>query len=101
MRGRSRTGVRRWNKASESATWKCPRFTPIPTFPHRGGRGLSRPPQVGWRSTIEGTWVRRRRAMVVTREQNERLTRVGPGTPGGELLRRYWHPVAPVAELTE
>ena len=32
-------------------------------------------------------------------ELNERLTRVGPGTPGGNLLRRYWHPIAPVAEL--
>jgi len=26
-------------------------------------------------------------------EDNERLTRVGPGTPMGELLRYYWHPV--------
>lgn len=32
-------------------------------------------------------------------EENELLTRVGPGTPGGNLLRRYWHPVAAVAEL--
>ena len=38
---------------------------------------------------------------MLTREENERLTRVGPGTPGGELLRRYWHPVAVVQELTE
>jgi len=29
----------------------------------------------------------------MTPEQNERLTRVGPGTPGGEMLRRYWWPV--------
>ncbi len=33
-------------------------------------------------------------------ELNEKLTRVGPGTPGGELLRRYWQPIAAVAELT-
>lgn len=33
--------------------------------------------------------------------ENEALTRVGPGTPAGELLRRYWHPVAMAAELTE
>jgi 5,5'-dehydrodivanillate O-demethylase len=33
-------------------------------------------------------------------EENRLLTEVGPGTPGGELLRRYWHPVAPMAELT-
>jgi 5,5'-dehydrodivanillate O-demethylase len=32
---------------------------------------------------------------------NERLTRVGPGTPMGNLLRRYWHPVAAVAELED
>lgn len=32
-------------------------------------------------------------------EENERLTRVGRGTPMGELLRRYWHPVAAVNEL--
>jgi 5,5'-dehydrodivanillate O-demethylase oxygenase subunit len=27
-------------------------------------------------------------------EDNERLTRVGPGTPCGEMLRRYWWPIA-------
>jgi 5,5'-dehydrodivanillate O-demethylase len=27
-------------------------------------------------------------------KENERLTRVGPGTPMGALLRRYWLPVA-------
>ncbi len=35
----------------------------------------------------------------MTPEQQERLTRVGPGTPMGALLRRYWHPVAASAEL--
>jgi len=34
-------------------------------------------------------------------EANERLTRVGPGTPCGELMRRYWIPVAPFAQLLE
>src|SRR4051794_3630750 len=38
---------------------------------------------------------------MLTVEQNESLTRVGPGTPGGELLRRYWVPIAPISELTE
>lgn len=37
---------------------------------------------------------------MVTKEENDSLTQVGPGTPGGELLRRYWHPVAAAAELT-
>ncbi|HEX3245891.1 MAG TPA: Rieske 2Fe-2S domain-containing protein [Chloroflexota bacterium] len=38
---------------------------------------------------------------MLTREENEALVRVGPGTPGGELLRRYWHPVAIAQELTD
>jgi 5,5'-dehydrodivanillate O-demethylase len=38
---------------------------------------------------------------MLSREENEFLTRVGPGTPAGELLRRYWHPVAVAGELTE
>jgi 5,5'-dehydrodivanillate O-demethylase len=29
----------------------------------------------------------------MTPEENDSLTRVGPGTPGGEMLRRYWWPV--------
>lgn len=32
-------------------------------------------------------------------EQNERLTRIGPGTPCGALLRRYWQPVALAEEF--
>jgi 5,5'-dehydrodivanillate O-demethylase len=34
-------------------------------------------------------------------QDNETITRVGKGTPMGELMRRYWHPVAAVAELSE
>ncbi|HXF74886.1 MAG TPA: aromatic ring-hydroxylating dioxygenase subunit alpha [Methylomirabilota bacterium] len=36
---------------------------------------------------------------MLTPEENESFTRVGPGTPAGELLRRYWHVVAAAAEL--
>ena len=38
---------------------------------------------------------------MLSRKENERLTRVGPSTPVGKLLRRYWHPVAVAAELNE
>ena len=31
--------------------------------------------------------------------QNELMTRVGPGTPAGALLRRYWQPIALSDEL--
>jgi phenylpropionate dioxygenase-like ring-hydroxylating dioxygenase large terminal subunit len=34
-------------------------------------------------------------------EDNERITRVGPGTPMGELQRRYWVPFALASELPE
>ena len=37
--------------------------------------------------------------MTTTQEENDRLTRIGPGTPMGNLLRRYWHPVGAEAEL--
>ena len=30
---------------------------------------------------------------MMTPEENERMTRVGRGTPGGAMLRRYWWPV--------
>jgi 5,5'-dehydrodivanillate O-demethylase len=36
----------------------------------------------------------------MTPERQARLTRVGPGTPMGELLRRYWFPVGVSSELT-
>jgi 5,5'-dehydrodivanillate O-demethylase len=38
---------------------------------------------------------------MLTREANERLTRVGPGTPMGALMRRYWQPIAPSGQLRE
>ena len=39
--------------------------------------------------------------MVLTGQENDMLTRVGPGTPSGELLRRYWLPVSFASELTD
>jgi 5,5'-dehydrodivanillate O-demethylase len=38
---------------------------------------------------------------MLSRDENAYLTQVGAGTPAGELLRRYWHPVAVAGELTE
>jgi 5,5'-dehydrodivanillate O-demethylase len=38
---------------------------------------------------------------MLSTEENERLTQVSAGTPMGELMRRYWHPVGAVAELNE
>lgn len=36
---------------------------------------------------------------MLSAEQNDFITRVGPGTPAGGLLRRYWQPVALIDEL--
>lgn len=36
---------------------------------------------------------------MLTAEQNELLTRVGPGTPCGNMMRRYWQPFAAASEL--
>ncbi|MBY5163662.1 aromatic ring-hydroxylating dioxygenase subunit alpha [Salsipaludibacter albus] len=38
---------------------------------------------------------------MLSAEDNERLTRTGPGTPAGDLLRAYWQPVALVEELPD
>ena len=36
---------------------------------------------------------------MLSEEKNRMLTQVGPGTPMGNLLRRYWMPIAGVAEF--
>jgi 5,5'-dehydrodivanillate O-demethylase len=38
---------------------------------------------------------------MLSAEDNATLTRVGRGTPMGELMRRYWQPIAAVAQLDE
>ena len=38
---------------------------------------------------------------MLTAEENENLTRVGPGSPMGRLLRWYWHPIAAASQLDE
>jgi 5,5'-dehydrodivanillate O-demethylase len=38
---------------------------------------------------------------MLSQAANERLTRVGPDTPMGRLLRRYWHPVAAAVQLRQ
>jgi len=36
---------------------------------------------------------------MLSTEQNDLITRIGPATPAGELIRRYWQPAALVDEL--
>src|SRR5436305_947747 len=39
--------------------------------------------------------------MVLTKEENELLCRVGPGTPMGDWFRRYWVPALLSEEIPE
>jgi phenylpropionate dioxygenase-like ring-hydroxylating dioxygenase large terminal subunit len=36
---------------------------------------------------------------MLSKAQSDLLTQTGPGTPGGRLLRSYWHPVAALEEI--
>lgn len=36
---------------------------------------------------------------MLSHADNEILCRIGPGTPGGNLMRRFWHPVCTSAQL--
>jgi len=36
---------------------------------------------------------------MISKEENERLTSIKAGTPVGDLLRRYWYPIAALSEL--
>src|SRR5437764_453586 len=38
---------------------------------------------------------------MLTAEENALLTEIGPGTPAGDLMRRYWYPVATAGELSD
>ena len=37
--------------------------------------------------------------MALSVAENQLITHVGPGTPCGEMMRRYWHPIGFVSEL--
>ena len=36
---------------------------------------------------------------MLTKEENELVTRTGPGTPMGEVMRRYWMPALLSSEV--
>ena len=38
---------------------------------------------------------------MLSSEVNDRYSRVGAGTPTGELMRRYWHPIAAVSQMKD
>ncbi|MCC2097835.1 MAG: Rieske 2Fe-2S domain-containing protein [Hyphomicrobiales bacterium] len=38
---------------------------------------------------------------MITAEENDILTQVGPGTPMGRMMRRYWHPVCASSQIAQ
>src|SRR6266545_1402589 len=59
-----------------------------PTPGANGGRGA------GWRAAACG-------GVMLSKEENQLLTRTGPSTPMGELLRRFWLPALLSEELPQ
>ena len=53
------------------------------------------------RSLVAYAWLThlRRRSNMLSREENELICRTDPGTPMGELFRRFWFPVALAEEI--
>src|SRR5713101_301291 len=68
----------------------CQAESPVSKAVVSGSRRRGRWPIFGWRCVT-----------MLSPAENERLTRVGPGTPCGELMRRYWIPIALYAQLLE
>src|SRR6266568_6792745 len=68
----------------------CQAESPVSKAVVSGSRRRGRWPIFGWRCVT-----------MLSPAENERWTRVGPGTLCGELMRRYWIPVAPFAQLLE
>lgn len=56
-------------------------------------------PAVGGGGAVGDQVVIEEVVVVLSETENVRLTEVGAGTPGGELLRRYWYPIAPTVDL--
>src|SRR5689334_9165279 len=42
-----------------------------------------------------------RRTRMLSKEENELITRTGPGTPMGNAMRRYWVPACLSSEIAE
>ena len=38
---------------------------------------------------------------MLTQEENELITRIGPGTPAGQVLRMYWHPISLAQDIDD
>src|SRR5438046_9615587 len=50
---------------------------------------------------LQLTSPRRTRSTMLTKEDNDRMTQVGPDKPLGRFFRRYWIPAAKLEEIAE
>ena len=66
-------------------------------WPARDPRSIR---QVSGSQHVKGSSAARGPTSMLSQEQNDLITRIGPGTAAGALMRRYWQPAALVDELS-
>src|SRR5690606_15401317 len=96
-RPRPRIGRSPTNAKSRPRRWRCAsrKRRSNPSSPRRRG-----PRRGDWIPACVGmTKNEAREVFMTTAAENEILTRVGPGTPMGELMRQYWIPGLQSSEL--
>src|SRR6202044_201001 len=84
---------------SAQQNWRrTERCVPLPRGERDRGRGLGR---FRLSSALQLPDIWYNVASMTTHEQNDFLTRTGPGTPMGDLMRRYWIPALLSSEIPE
>src|SRR5581483_2369220 len=83
--------------ARELARWDAHLSAGAAGLWHESGRDLHDGPGQPGKAHVVGRLIRGR--TMLTKEENDLLTRTGPGTPCGDFMRRYWQPVALAEEL--
>ena len=77
-------------------------LAPWEEMPHTSSQNLARKDRHSWRR--EYHFSTRHTAHITTassRQEDTELTQVGPGTPCGEYLRRFWQPIITSAEVQD
>src|SRR2546430_10333705 len=84
-------------RSSTRSATRCGRMAWVDPLSAIAGFRYTEPRSMMSQSTDVG--IARKEDLMLSVEENERLTRVGPGTPMGELLRRYWYPIAVTSQF--
>src|SRR5688572_22898902 len=93
------TGVRRATWSDLARAWSICVESPINSAPQigNGAQERNRTSDPLW--PLPSHYGLGHSFPMMSPEQNELITRIGPGTKCGALMRHYWHPVALTEEL--